>query len=595
MLVSISIGSKSRAVINTLKVSADNFDFSTYSSMAELIKSAKLRHLSFDRIVFSSEILNSRNPEEDLEALHDFITNYSSQTELVFIIKGSSDSENNLDKVFSSMFNSPMYTPVIMKKASAQTLLEIVRDDITELKTRYYVLQEKEDRVITSASMESNQPKEEVKEAPEQPKQEKKKGLFGRVFGTNAKKEALLKEIASASKEGSQTAGNTGENATNESLESADKSGSSVTGDIGEAVGNTYGSKIEKKNIFEENDLGRVSDGVENLNSGFSDPMSEDEMLSIGEFGEKHSDTGFLDTDDEEELRRYAESREASEPVVEKEVEKEAVATEEDPDFYGFDLNFDMEDVEEVSENTGEQEEVYEEVDKIVEEVREERPVQHMEEPVKRTEPVRRTVPEEKATSNIDVVVSVKGSGATQSIVDEAVRMVEEDHLKVLIVDLDLKENGVLSYIDTERFYMQGSNDGIFKMRVYEEDGVGVVSNGYGVPVSRKMLMNFISSRLVKKYDMVFIDCPVNSLSLFDYDMISMCNVLVMSGNDRSDLLATTLAITDRKNVEYKVERYIAETCMVEITGGKYRVEDVTWLNDICLFANGNWLSRIDV
>ena len=107
MLVSISIGSKSRAVINTLKVSADNFDFATFSSMKELIKSATLRHISFDRIVFSSEILNQSSPEKDLEALHEFITNHSNQTELVFIIKGSSESENNLDKVFCSMFNSP--------------------------------------------------------------------------------------------------------------------------------------------------------------------------------------------------------------------------------------------------------------------------------------------------------------------------------------------------------------------------------------------------------------------------------------------------------------------------------------------------------
>lgn len=573
MLVSISIGSKSRAVINTLKVSADNFDFATFSSMKELIKSATLRHISFDRIVFSSEILNQSSPEKDLEALHEFIINYSNQTELVFIIKGSSESENNLDKVFCSMFNSPMYTPVIMKKASTQTLLEIIRDDITELKTRYYVLQDKEDRVITSASFEKENNQEGKSDTVEKHTPEKKKGFLGRVFGTSAKKEALLKEIASTEKKDSNTVRDSGENSTLENPDMPTESMFTTTGNIGETVTNEPVSNIEQKNIFGGAENSAVSVGVENLNSGFSEAASEDELLSIGEFGERHSDTGFLDNDDEEELKRYAESRD---DICSDSENQDASSSEEEEDFYGFTPDFNT-DAEEPMESV-------------------EEPVEHAVESVHSTkeEPLLK-VHTDKSKSNIDLIVSVKGSGATQSIVDEAVKMVEEDNLKVLIIDLDLKENGILSYIDTERFYMTGSNYGISKMRVFEEDGVGVVSNGYGVPLSRRTLANFLSSRVIRKYDMIFMDCPTDSLKLFDYELISRCNVLVMSGNDRSDLLSTTLALTDRNLVEYDVERYIAENCIVEFTKGNYKVEDVTWLNSICLFANGSWLSRIDV
>lgn len=573
MLVSISIGSKSRAVINTLKVSADNFDFATFSSMKELVKSATLRHISFDRIVFSSEILNPSSPEKDLEALHEFIINYSNQTELVFIIKGSSESENNLDKVFCSMFNSPMYTPVIMKKASAQTLLEIIQDDITELKTRYYVLQDKEDRVITSASFEKERYQEGKSDNAEKNTTEKKKGFLERVFGTSAKKEALLKEIASAEKKDSTVARDSGENGTLENPDMPTESMFTATGNIGENVTNEPVSNIEQKNIFGGAENGAVSVGVENLTSGFSEAASEDELLSIGEFGERHSDTGFLDNDDEEELKRYAESRD---DIGSGSENQDVSSSEEEEDFYCFTPDFNT-DAEEPMGSV-------------------EEPVEHVVEPVHTTkEESLLKVHTDKSKSNIDLIVSVKGSGATQSIVDEAVKMVEEDNLKVLIIDLDLKENGILSYIDTERFYMSGSNYGMSKMRIFEEDGVGVASNGYGVPLSRRTLANFLSSRVIRKYDMIFIDCPTDSLKLFDYELISRCNVLVMSGNDRSDLLSTTLALTDRNLVEYDVERYIAENCVVEFTKGSYKVEDVTWLNSICLFANGNWLSRIDV
>lgn len=557
MNVSFSIGSNSRAITNTLKTSADNIDFYSSSSMKDLIKEATLRHISFDRIVFSSEILNKSNPESDLRALYEFIQNYSNQTELVFIVKGEVKGEEGLDKIFSNMFNSPMYTPVIMRKANAQTLLEIVRDDITELKARYYTLVEKEDRVIVS---ESNSKQE--KPVVEEPQDKKKKGFFKRVFGGSGKREPESTESVSTQKNISEIT-TSAENIAADSVRPFSAGPEAFAASLdGETNANRGSDEKEKENIFAQSENGSSTHVPENSSTDFPTVLEEDELLSIGKFGENHSDTGFLDSDDEEELKRYAENR-----------EKSKIEEDKTPD------DFD-------NGSTGNIDEPF--VPVKTEDV-------EIEEKQVKVEPKKKVEPERKRENKtyIDLVVGVKGSGATQEIVDEAVRMVENNNLKVLIVDLDTKENGILSYIDTEKFYNEGANSGISKMRIYTEEGVDVVSNGYGVPVSNRVLSNFLSSRIVKKYDTIFLDCPADNLDLFDSSLISKCNVIVVTGNDRSDLVATTLALTNRDIVCYDVERYIADTCSVEVLGGELVQEDVDWLDSMCLFANGNWLLRI--
>ena len=133
MVVSFSVGSaeKNKKIINTLKKQADNVNFYSYSTIQELIKEASTRHLEFKRVIFSTAILN--DVQEDLNALNDFIKNYSTSTEVVMIL-----SEPGEDEIFNSIFNSPMYTPVILPKATARNVLDLVRNDIMELKTKYY-------------------------------------------------------------------------------------------------------------------------------------------------------------------------------------------------------------------------------------------------------------------------------------------------------------------------------------------------------------------------------------------------------------------------------------------------------------------------
>ena len=553
MVVSFSIGSKSKAVINRLSKTADNVDFYTYITMQELIREATLRHISFDRIVFSSEILNKNDPESDLRALNDFIQNFSNQTELVFIIKGTED-VSNLENLFNNMFNSPLYTPVIMKTANSKVLLELIKEDIVQLKTRYYTLADKEDRVLVSGGtgVKQEEPVQQEKSTREGTT-EKKKGIFGGFFNRQSKKSGVSHEMENPVKEELNIPTEVEKNSTENS--SAFSSGPSSIA-VGSSIQN--GGKDQVVNSNESNNFSSkeiVSPVIEPEISteDFGNSNNEDELLSLGDFGEKHSDTGFLDEDDEEELKKFAESQEKEELIDESVV------------------NWDT-----LEEN-------------IIEEAKKE----VIEKPVIKKSTDDNTI-KRVGKTHIDLVTGVKGSGVTQEIVDEAVRLAEKENKKVLIVDLDYKENELLSYIDTERFYIEGANNGLEKIRVYSEDGVDIISNGYGELVNTRMLGNLLSGNLIKRYDMVFIDCPTDCLRVFNIDLISMCNILVIVSNTTTDLISTSKELTDRGNVDYDVERYIAENCDVEVVNGKLSNTDLAFVKRVCLFANGNWLLRVE-
>lgn len=178
-------------------------------------------------------------------------------------------------------------------------------------------------------------------------------------------------------------------------------------------------------------------------------------------------------------------------------------------------------------------------------------------------------------------------------MIDEALDLYRKDEAKVLIIDLDTKGNRVLSLLHMDRYYGNNCQEGITKQRVYTEDNIGVCSNGFGVPVSTKDLKALLASKLVRRFDLILIDCPVECLSIFDEELVRMCHVLVFSGGALEDMSEMTLGLTDRSVVKLEVEKYIMRNCEVEIKGS-LRNEDVNFLQDNCLFANGSWLDKIE-
>jgi len=260
-----------------------------------------------------------------------------------------------------------------------------------------------------------------------------------------------------------------------------------------------------------------------------SNVTDEEDDMSIGDYGSLHSDTTDLDDDAEEELKKFAEQKENS-------------AKKQD---------------------------------------REEKPILQEIKPKKKT--------------NVIYYIGNRGMGISQLIVDDAGMLVHEQNKKVLILDLNQIDHSVLSFLeDTEKFYQQGNSMGISKHRVYLEDGIGIISNGYGMPLQKSEVKNLMKSNIVDKYDFIIVDCPTDSLNLLDIDLINGSTIRLMTNNDRSDLFALSLAITNRNLVTLEVEKYIMNNCNIKVVDNKIiREEDIIYLKDKCLFANGCWLDKI--
>lgn len=499
MVVSFSVGSaeKNKKIINTLKKQADNVNFYSYSTIQELIKEASTRHLEFKRVIFSTAILN--DVQEDLNALNDFIKNYSTSTEVVMIL-----SEPGEDEIFNSIFNSPMYTPVILPKATAKNVLDLVRNDIMELKTKYYTF----DKGVTEEGSPKNE--EEVSE------------------------ESVADETVSDVEEI--------ESPVSEGFASGP---ASVSIDEGIFTGSNT-------NIVEESSLENTSSfqdgpsplGNENFNSQDSEEYDEF-SLSIGSFGSSHSDTGYLDEDDEE-LQAFLSKQQG--------------------------LNNDNSNLE----------------NRNFPKVEEPKPLEIRNVNLEPRKPKKLKLP------NIDLILSTRDSRATQSIVDQAVEIYNKDSAKVLIVDLDVRYNSILSYIDTDKFYRESAYEGITKQRIYTEDGVSVVSNGYGVSLSLRDLMSFIESQTFSEFDMVFIDCPTDCMNILTVELLQLVHTIIFTKGDRSNLIYTSLALTNRKRISLEVERWIMNNCLVDIEDECLQ-EDIDFINSSMLFANGNWLQRKDI
>lgn len=310
--------------------------------------------------------------------------------------------------------------------------------------------------------------------------------------------------------------------------------------------GNSNSDWSSSERESEENSEFDANDGSDDLDGG----------LSIGDLGGQHTDTGYLDDFDDAELA--AKFDEGKGKRGKGKAKKDEVENLDEDDY-----------VDEV-----EQREKFEE--RVI-------------------ETVQRQYEKEKVISsdlNIDLVVSTGRCRCTQDMIDEALDLYRKDEAKVLIIDLDTKGNRVLSLLHMNRYYGNNCQEGISKQRVYVEDHIGVCSNGFGVPVTTKDLKALLASKLVRKFDLIFLDCPIECLNIFDEELIRMCHVLVFSGGSLEDLSEVTMGLTNRDVVKLEVEKYIMRNCEVEIKGS-LRDDDVEFLRENCLFANGSWLDKI--
>ena len=544
MRVCFSVGPMSQKLISTISKSADNVEFSSYSDIASMIKESTMRHIFFDRIVFSEKIL--KNPEVELKALNDYIAEFSDNTKIVFICQGKG---TNNHEIFNNLFDSPLYTVVLIEKVSTNILLDFVKGDITELKAKYYSLDVKSIKSMTSKSPEGV-PKE--KEVPLAKKD--KKGFFKSIFGGKKNNHQKI-ENQKSDIDGSSNSGKGDNLVSQNSLEVGAGIVSSGVA-LGTEIG--AGASAIKTGV---DVIGSVVDSVpvSSRTSDFNDQNSynslDDDFLGLGGLGEQHVDTGFLDDDSQNEIDEVLKSLEDDEGA------KVTYNNEEEiSDIDNYNKNVEQDVVENRSSTLD---------DSL----------------------------SPRGSSNelrYRLVVGERGIGSTSYIVDYSTTQASKGK-KVLIIDLDTVDNGILSYIDANSFYGNDRDCGIERMLVYTEDNVDILSNGYGRSVSKESLGVLISSGLLDKYDIVFIDCPIDCIGNLSEDLVSKCVTMIKVGGNKGSLLSVISKLTSREYISAYLEDLLFQNCKFNIVNKiDYYLEDLSFLRDTCLFGRGNWLNKVN-
>ena len=541
MRVCFSVGPKSPQLIKILSKSADNVEFNTYNSVADMIKESTMRHIFFDRIVLSENIL--KNTSEDLQALNNYITEFSDNTKIVFVCQGNTSGNS---EIFNELFNSPLYTSVLVDSVTTTKLLEFIKSDITELKAKYYSLDVKAPKSVVSKYSEDKSETKEIGGTKAE-----KKGFFKSLFGGKKNNHPKI-ENQKSDEEHSQTERKGTETVSKNTHEIPSRSSVSDVA-MGAVVGagvNALKNDLERNSNF--NTSAPVSIGASNFNDDFSYNGFEEDNLGLGDLGEQHIDTGFLDDDAESEIEEALKNLENDSSVVDEGVPP-----------------------------------IVEKYQEIVE-----TPIAPKISPV-----IEKSLPQRGVNERVSkyrLVIGERGTGVTSYIIDSSVKNATRGK-RVLIVDLDYSKNGVLSYINTDSFFNQNCSRGINNIKVYTEDDVDIISNGYGIGVGEGSISSLISSGILGNYDIVFIDCPLDCISCLNEDLVSLCMTMIKVGGNKGSLLSTIDSLTNRGYISPKVEDILYKNSKFDIVNkiDDY-VEDVYFIKNTCFFGRGDWSSKID-
>ena len=515
MVVCFSVGASSVAVASKLEKLVDNAKIFTFNSIPEIVKDATLRHISYNRMIISNAIIT--NVENDLTELNNFIKNYSSNTEIIILLNDKYDNMDETGELFNRLFNSPMYACFKLSKTTVKILLDLTAKSMLEITEKYksfnYVISEKMVENTEVSQVQSN------------------------INESTGKSERLVPN--------------------SEGNSYSENSGSYVGNDSAFGTNASYG----EPEVW--NNSNSISEGGPVDSVGYSDSaFSEEELdLSLGEFGSSHSDTGYLCSEDEEELDEIfgnnAGDRQVQENTKPIGVIKTQIVTEG-------------------------KEKSYETPMPIREKVQENSKVQDI------------------VNSNISVfdfkksiLLCSRSHDISLEIIDTALNIVNTKHESVLIVDLDYRQNTILSYLNSDKMYEQGYNNGIHNIKFYIEDGVAIVSNGYGCKVNPKDVETLFNSVQFGTYENVFVYCPIDCVDCIPDDVLKSLNIRLCVGGNLTTFLAVSNDICNREYVSLNKERYILANCTVEFTRESTTLEDMGLLSQRVFFANGSWVDRV--
>lgn len=621
MRIAILLGGVGAQVIKKVRSNRDDLEFMDFDTVEDLIKDSMARHIFFERIVLSENVFIS--PEEPLSILNTYISENSSSTSVIFITK--TPTSPGVD-VFDRVFKSPICAVCSPIHLTVSVFEDIFTWSVPQLRDEYY------DKVV------------EEYEANQEEKG-KKHGLISRlpIIGSAFNKNG---ESRPENIEQEKSTGNMPESAvfsTNEkSVESAVNSGGNMPENtrLESAVKNEVDTKASGL------EMGAVFGQQQENTSENQLPIGDDDYLGIGNYGVSHSDTGFLDESEvsnesrvEPEKNAYSESTESenrnvgnrnanntqyseSKDLENRTYENRNVKDSEYPDRYKTEnrisdnRNANSSGVNEITENRNRNinsqiSEGYKVDNRITKtdtrrnnsetgkngyygkstnldnrENKSEMGISHADSGKLRLDI--------KSFPKVVFFLGERGTGVTSSIVDLACDLYRGGE-NILIVDADYRRNGILSFIDVRDFYEKGKDDGIDNINPYSDEDADILSNGYGVDVSKARLYSAIASReMQEKYDRVFVDCPLDCINSLSERLVKIGSVLLLVDGSLTSLISTSIGLTDKKVIETNLESYIMKNAIVGVIHVSDTLfEDIDYVKSTVLFPNGCWLDNI--
>lgn len=528
-----------------------------FNNVDDFIRDMTNNKYAFKRILLSIDAIDKEDPEGSLKRLYDALKTYSDATEIVYVGYAKDMNSRSIQRVFENVFNSPLYTCFEFRQQTAKIFMGLVEDPIQKIA-------EEQVRKNSSEDSKSSEPAGSNIKEPEK-------------VEVSVEKEAEKLE----SEKNDLSTSNSEENASSSPISEPRESFN--FGSFMEGVGTSWES------------IGSPEDF--NISG---------EDLSLGEEGLNHSDTGFMNEDED----------------IDEPSKSDSVSQEDSSDWRDLPGSSSGEGS---PANQGGDQSSENRVDTSFK-AEEEEPVKIHEEPVKEkgnrsttdsNEKVKDGLVKEKqscifnAAKNtqaiedrflvsrkkvnptnrkIDICISSRSVNISQDIIDTCSKVVK-DGSSVLLVDLDFRDNRTLGYFNLEKYYSRGCSMGIKSIKAYAEDGVSLASNGYGARICVDDLIKFVSSPILRSYDMIYIDCPIDCLSVMPESLLDKCNILLNPGKSFTDYLTTTRELTSRQFTTLIQEATIMKNCLLDM--GNYRKMELKEFSEMCFMPNGSWVDRV--
>lgn len=563
---------------NILK-KTDEPNITCFNSIEEFIHQSELQKVNYDRLIFSVSI------EEELHDLRRFTDSFASNMELVMLV----NREGTLGvQEFKRVFPSPVYVAVYPENRGT-FFSDIVKDSPMVLESKYIKT--------------TTKPYTKLKNSG---------GFMNGIFG-KSKNHPKSKEVISGNSDTDLEVSNVDKFTSKNDVKSANPNSLSKVENVGTFVSDVGSS--QNSGTMELNFSGSkgIVEGVENLGMDnlFGNDMSD--ALSLGDMGEEHTDTGFLDSSEEAEIEQAKMSFEGTSEVSSSGVDRENVRwcndsemeTPEEQDSFSIE---DLNNMFEEEENEGYEvdSKVYEEVsNKVVEnniESYEGTNESYYPDSTMGTNVENNIGNESKGVdmninkmSNGAVYILQKGVNIDTTILENVISFKEKFGSKPLIVSVD-DEYELLSYVDTAEFYEQGYEHSLERGTIFKDENFDLLSNGYGVS-NEDIDLYSIYSTYKDDYGLVIFLLKSDNLSSLSEKLLTKLKLKIYTNSDYTSFITNSYYFTDRSMVSLEVERLLMKPDKVVLCKGnpieevpKKDIEDI--YND-CLFINGFWLKGL--